>query len=127
MLAMAGPNWLKLFRKPIGLTFLLEIVEIPRKTQGTFFIKKLWVLVVRSQQNFFFESILCLNTGLFFRSDVLKIIFVVIVMSVFPKFISFVRFQYFRPFLGSSWFFPARTCHNPSNIHFFLLNLIAVA
>ena len=96
---MAGPNWLKLFRKPVGLTFLLEIVEIPLKTQGTLFIKKIMVTCSEvSAKIFFFESILCL---LFFRSDVLKIIFVVIVMNVFPKFISFVRFQYFRPFLGS--------------------------
>ena len=36
----------------------------------------------------------------------------------------FNNFQYFQPFLGSLWSFPAWTCHNPSNIHFSLLNPI---
>ena len=81
-----------------------------------------------SPEFFFFESSLYLYRIIFqingCQSDVLKIIFVVIVMSVLPKFTSFVRFQYFRPILGSWWSFPARTCHNPSNIHFSLLNPI---
>ena len=33
-----------------------------------------------------------------------------------------VFFLHIRPFLGSSGSFPDQTCHNPSNIHFFILN-----